>query len=111
MKLTEAQLRSMIRKEITEGLFDSLKNRLKPKPGTYKSKHEQEEVRGGLTAATGVLGVMTALEAIKTYAQTHHNDFQAISAKLMALSRALNSGDMQAIQDVVSNLMQENKKR
>jgi len=107
MKLTEAQLRSMIRKEITEGFFDSLE----PKPGTYKDEHHQKEVRGGLTAATGVLGVMTALEAIKTYAQTHHNDFQAISAKLMALSRALNSGDMQAIQDVVSNLIQENKKR
>ena len=104
MKLTEAQLRSIIRKEITEGFLD-------PKPGTYKDKHEQEEVRGGLTVATGVLGVMTALEAIKSFAQTHRDDFHAISDKLMELSHALNDGDMQAIQNFASNLVQENKTR
>ena len=104
MKLTEAQLRSIIRKEITEGFLD-------PEPGTYKDKHEQEEVRGGLTVATGVLGVMTALEAIKTYAQTHPDQFDVISGKLMELSRALNNGDMQAIKEFASSLMMENKTR
>ena len=54
---------------------------------------------------------MTALEAIKTYAQTHPDQFNVISGKLMELSRALNSGDMQAIQEFASNLMQENKRR
>jgi hypothetical protein len=104
MRMTEAHIRKIIRQEIMEGFFD-------PKPGTYKDKHEQEEVRGGLTVATGALGVMTALEAIKAYAQTHRGEFQAISDKLMKLSHALDSGDMQAIQEFASNLMQENKRR